>query len=115
MTRRRKKKKRREMTRNEKNKNELFKRGNYSLLRLHTIVNAAGPKGIPTFKLLGEIVGSRATYAQNIISCTARQGLIKRGEGEEPGPRQFAPIINSKTDKGVNSYKNNFFSPLAPI
>jgi hypothetical protein len=31
-----------------KNKNELFKRGNYSLLHLLTILNAAGDEGMPT-------------------------------------------------------------------
>jgi hypothetical protein len=30
----------------------LFKHGTYSLLRLLAIVNAAGPEGIPTLKLL---------------------------------------------------------------
>jgi hypothetical protein len=36
------------------------------MIRLLTIINAAGPEGIPTRKLLDEI-GSRAAFTQNFI------------------------------------------------
>jgi hypothetical protein len=81
-----------------RNDTNLFKRGNYSLLHLLAIVNAAGTEGIPTLKLLDEI-GSRATYTQNVIYKAKKAGLIKR----EPGPSehgQFAPMINTISDKG---------------
>lgn len=91
-----------EMTNIKKNNNrqqDLFKCGNYSLLRLLTILNAAGPQGIPTLKLLDEI-GSRATYTQRVINKAAKEGLIERKEGEPPGPGQFAPMINTITERG---------------
>jgi DNA-binding MarR family transcriptional regulator len=77
----------------------LFKRGNYSMLRPLTIVNAAGPAGLSTLQLLDEI-GSRATYTQNVITKAAKQGLIDRKQGEQPGPGQFRPVLNVITDKG---------------
>jgi hypothetical protein len=80
-------------------KEDLFKRGNYSLLRLLSIVYAAGPEGIPTLKLLDEI-GSRATYTQNVIIKAYKLGLIDRKQGESPGPGQFKPVINTITEKG---------------
>lgn len=84
----------------------LFKRGNYSLLRLLVIVNAAGPQGIPTLKLLDEI-GSRASFTQNVIKKAEKQGLIKREEDAPPGPGQFAPMINSLTEKGKEFLQQN--------
>jgi hypothetical protein len=76
----------------------LYKRGNYSLLRLLTILNAAGPEGMSTLRLLDEI-GSRATYTQNVIDKAKKEGLIKREIGEsEHG--QFPPIFNTITHKG---------------
>lgn len=87
------------MKKNNKKNELLFKRGNYSLLRLLSILNAAGPKGMPTVRLL-DAIGSRATYTQNVITKAAKQGLIDRKLWEEPGPGQFAPVINTITDKG---------------
>jgi hypothetical protein len=91
------------MTRKKKQQQQqetfLFKRGNYSMLRLLSIVYAAGPEGIPTRKLLDEI-GSRATYTQNVITKAAKQGLITRKLGEPPGPGQFQPVYNTITSKG---------------
>ena len=94
MRKRRKKK-------NKKNKNELllFKRGNYSLLRLLTLLSAAGPKGMPTSELLDKI-GSRSTYTQNVIIRAYKQELIERKLGEKPGPGQFSPKYNIITTKG---------------
>lgn len=77
----------------------IFKRGNYSLLRLLSIVNAAGPQGISTLKLLDKI-GSRATYTQNVINRATKEGLIKRMPGKQPGPGQFPPVYNKITNKG---------------
>lgn len=78
---------------------DLFKRGNYSLLRLLTIVNAAGPEGIPTRKLLDEI-HSHDTYTQRVLDRAQKQGLIERVKGERPAPGQFPPIYNIITDRG---------------
>jgi len=77
----------------------LFKRGNYSLLRLLVIVNTAGPSGITTRKLLDEI-RSHDTYTQRVLDKAQKQGLIERVKGEPPGPGQFPPIFNVITDKG---------------
>lgn len=71
-----------------------FKCGNYSLLHVLSIVYAAGPEGIPTRKLLDEI-GSHATYTRNMIIKAYKLGLIDRKLGEEPGPGQFVPVINT--------------------
>jgi hypothetical protein len=51
----------------------LFKRDNYSLLRLLMIVNAAGPDGITTHKLLDEM-RSHDTYTQRVLDRAQKQG-----------------------------------------
>ena len=77
---------------------DLFRRGNYSLLRLLTIVNAAGPDGITTRKLLDEI-RSHDTYTQRVLDKAKDLELIERVRGEsEYG--QFPPIFNVITAKG---------------
>jgi DNA-binding MarR family transcriptional regulator len=77
---------------------DLFKRGNYSLLRLLTIVNAAGPEGITTRKLLDKI-GSHDTYTQRVLDKAKDLGLIERVTGEsEHG--QFPPVSNIITAYG---------------
>ena len=86
---------------------DLFKRGNYSMLRLLMIISAAGADGIPTRKLLDEI-GSHATYTQKIIYKAQKLGLIKRKLGEETGPGQFRPISNVLTDKGRQLLQSQF-------
>src|ERR671918_2816176 len=82
-----------------KEQTDLFKRGNYSLLRLLSILSAAGEKGMPTLKLLDEI-GSHATYTQNIITKAHKAGLITRELGEPPVAGQFAPVYNTITPEG---------------
>ena len=77
----------------------LFKRGNYSLLRLLTIVNAAGSSGITTRKLLDEI-RSHDTYTQRVLDRAQKQGLIEREKGEPPAPGQFPPVYNIITERG---------------
>jgi DNA-binding MarR family transcriptional regulator len=77
----------------------LFKRGNYSLLRLLTIVNAAGPDGIRTRKLL-DTIGSHDTYTQRVLDRAQKQGLIERVKGESPAPGQFLPVYNIITERG---------------
>jgi hypothetical protein len=77
---------------------DLFKRGNYSMLRLLTILNAAGPAGLPTRKLL-DTIGSHDTYTQRVLDRAKDLELIERVTGEsEHG--QFPPIFNLITDKG---------------
>jgi hypothetical protein len=78
---------------------DLFKRGNYSMLRLLSILSAAGDSGMPTLKLL-DTIGSHATYTQNIITKAYKLGLITREVGEPPVAGQFAPTINTITAKG---------------
>lgn len=76
----------------------LLQRGNYSLLRLLTIINAAGSKGITTLTLLDEL-GSRADRINAIIREAEKLELIERKEGEsEHG--QFPPVYNMITEKG---------------
>jgi DNA-binding MarR family transcriptional regulator len=107
LRRRRKKKRRiergvREMTQSRAAKHQdvsdLFKRGNYSLLRLLTIVNAAGPEGITTRKLL-DTIGSHDTYTQKVLDKAKDLKLIERVPGEsEHG--HFPPIYNVITERG---------------
>ncbi|MDQ3967150.1 MAG: hypothetical protein M3275_01995 [Thermoproteota archaeon] len=52
-----------------------------------------------TLRLLDEI-GSRATYTQNVIDKAYKQGLDRKLV-EEPGPGQFAPVINTIMIGGV--------------
>jgi DNA-binding MarR family transcriptional regulator len=85
---------------------DLFKRGNYSLLRLLTIVNAAGPSGITTRKLLDKI-RSHDTYTQRVLDRAQKQGLIERVKGERPAPGQFPPIYNIITDRGKQLLQNH--------
>lgn len=84
---------------------DLFKRGNYSLLRLLKIVNAAGPEGITTRKLLDEI-RSHDIYTQRVLDRAQKQGLIERVKGERPAPGQFPPIYNIITDRGKQLLQN---------
>ena len=82
-----------------------FKRGNYSLLRLLLIVNAAGPSGIPTRKLLDEI-GSHDTYTQRVLDRAKKQGLIQRVKRERPASGQFPPVYNIITERGKKFLQN---------
>ena len=85
---------------------DLFKRGNYSLLRLLVIVNTAGPEGIKTRKLLDEI-RSHDTYTQRVLDKAQKQGLIERVKGEPPAPSQFPPVYNIITDRGKQLLQNH--------
>ncbi len=86
---------------------DLFKRGNYSLLRLLTIVNTAGPEGITTRKLL-DTIGSHDTYTQRVLDRAKDLKLIERVTGEsEHG--HFAPIFNIITDKGRRLLQEQLF------
>jgi|SRR5918996_78970 DNA-binding MarR family transcriptional regulator len=88
------------------NNTNLFKRGNYSMLRLLTIVNAAGPNGITTRKLLDEI-RSHDTYTQKVLDKAKDLELIERKTGESKHGH-FKPVYNKITDKGkklLNSQK----------
>jgi DNA-binding MarR family transcriptional regulator len=85
---------------------DLFKRGNYSLLRLLVIVNAAGPSGITTRKLLDEI-RSHDTYTQRVLDRAQKQGLIERVKGEAPASGQFSPVFNIITDRGKQLLQNH--------
>ena len=78
---------------------DLFKRGNYSLLRLLAIVNSAGPNGITTRKLLDEI-HSHDTYTQRVLDRAQKEGLIERVKGEPPAAGQFPPVYNIITERG---------------
>jgi hypothetical protein len=74
------------------------KRGDMGLLRLLIAVNAAGPEGIATYKLLHQLGSTH--HAKTFVARAQREGLIERKEGEPPAPGQFAPVINIITDKG---------------
>jgi hypothetical protein len=77
----------------------LLQYGNYSLLRILSILNNAGEDGITTLMLLDEL-GSRANRINDIIAAAEQLKLIERIEGEQPSPGQFTPIFNAITDKG---------------
>jgi DNA-binding MarR family transcriptional regulator len=85
---------------------DLFKRGNYSLLRLLVIVNAAGPNGITTRKLLDKI-RSHDTYTQRVLDRAQNQGLIERVKGEPPALGQFSPVYNIITERGKKLLQNH--------
>lgn len=76
----------------------LLQRRNYSLLRLLTIINAAGSNGITTLKLLDEL-GSRADRINAIIRKAEEEKLIERIEGPSEKGR-FSPILNKLLPKG---------------
>jgi DNA-binding MarR family transcriptional regulator len=75
----------------------LFRRGNLGLLRLLIAVNAAGPDGIATYKLLHQLGSTH--HAKAFIARAEKEGLIIRETGEsEHG--QFPPVYNKLTEKG---------------
>ena len=90
------------MVRNKANRSEtldLFRRGNVGLIRLLMIINNAGPDGkISTVKLF-EQFGSTG-YGQTLLKRAEKAGLIRREDGEEPGPGQFSYKFNIITEKG---------------
>ena len=94
--------KQQEKEKKNKNKNyndeiDLFARGNVGLARLLVAVNAAGPQGISTNKLLEQLNSSN--HAQAFIKRAAKKGLIERIEGKsEHG--YFAPTMNIITQRG---------------
>jgi hypothetical protein len=91
----------------------LLQYGNYSLLRILTILNAAGSDGITTLALLDQI-GSRANRINDIIDAAEHLKLIERVEGEPPGPGQFPSIFNVITDKGRRLLQEQLLNQLAP-
>ncbi|HKG71046.1 MAG TPA: hypothetical protein VKA87_04050 [Nitrososphaeraceae archaeon] len=76
----------------------LLQRGNYSLLRLLFILNAAGADGLTTVMLL-EQMGSKADRMNAIIRKAQELKLIERVRGESKHG-QFPRIYNVITDKG---------------
>jgi hypothetical protein len=74
------------------------KRGDMGLLRLLIAVNAAGPEGIATYKLLHQLGSTH--HAKAFLKRAEREGLIERPIGEPPGPGQFRPRYNILTEKG---------------
>ena len=75
----------------------LFRRGNVGLARLLVAVNAAGPQGISTNKLLEQLNSSH--HAQAFIRRAAKEGLIERFTGEsEHG--YFPKVYNRLTERG---------------
>jgi hypothetical protein len=83
-----------------------LRRGNMGLLRLLIAVNAVGPSGISTYKLLKQL-GS-TNHAQAFIARAKREGLIGRNEGEPPGPGQFPPMFNIITEHGKDLLLSQF-------
>jgi hypothetical protein len=85
-----------------KNKNhneeiDLLARSNLGLVRLLVVVNAAGPQGISTNRLLQQLNSSN--HAQAFIRRAAKKGLIERIEGKsEHG--HFAAVYNKLTERG---------------
>jgi hypothetical protein len=75
----------------------LLKRGNLGLLRLLIAVNAAGPEGISTYKLLHQL-GS-TNHAKAFIRRAHKAGYIKRKELEREGGH-FPQVYNYITDRG---------------
>jgi hypothetical protein len=75
----------------------LFRRGNVGLARLLIAVNAAGPQGISTVKLLQQLNSSN--HAQAFLRRAAKEGLIERIEGESKHGH-FKPVYNRITEKG---------------
>ncbi len=83
----------------------LLQRGNMGLLRLLIAVNAVGPKGIATYKLLEQLGSTH--HAKAFITRAEREGLIERVKGEPPAPGQFPPIYNIITDRGKQLLQNH--------
>jgi len=90
----------------------LLQYGNYSLLRILTLLNNAGEDGITTLMLLDKL-GSRANRINDIIAAAERLKLIERIEGEPPAPGQFTPIFNVITDKGRRLLQEQLLSKSA--
>jgi DNA-binding MarR family transcriptional regulator len=83
----------------------LLQRGNYSLLRILSILNSAGADGLTTMVLL-EQLGSKADRITAIIRTAQEMKLIERIPGEsEHG--QFPPICNKITERGKQLLQNN--------
>ena len=83
----------------------LLQRGNYSLVRILSILNSAGGDGLPTLALLDEL-GSKADRINAIIRTAQEMKLIERIPGEsEHG--QFPPICNKITERGKQLLQNN--------
>jgi DNA-binding MarR family transcriptional regulator len=86
----------------------LLQRGNYSLLRLLSILNSAGADGLPTLALL-ETLGSKADRMNAIIRTAEEMELIERIPGKsEHG--QFPPIYNKITERGKQLLQNHLSS-----
>ena len=84
---------------------DLLKRGNIGLLRLLIAVNAAGPKGIATYKLLHQLGSTH--HAKTFIARAEREGLIERPYGEPVRPGQFRPRYNVITEHGKQLLQNH--------
>ena len=84
---------------------DLLKRGNIGLLRLLIAVNAAGPKGIATYKLLDQLGSTH--HAKAFIARAEREGLIERPYAEPARPGQFRPRYNVITKHGKQLLQNH--------
>jgi hypothetical protein len=80
-----------DVSRDENGNNSLLKRGSYVMPRLLVTINAAGPEGIPTRRLLDQI-GTHAIYTKKVIDRAEREGYISHMEGEPLGPGKF-PLV----------------------
>jgi hypothetical protein len=76
----------------------LFRRGNITLARLLLTVSDAGSAGISTMNLFRQL--GTTGYGQTTLRRAVKEGLIKRKEGDPPGPGQFPPVFNTITEKG---------------
>jgi DNA-binding MarR family transcriptional regulator len=84
----------------------LLQYGNYSLLRILSILNTAGPDGVTTLRLLEEL-GSKASRINDIIAALEKLELIERIEGEPHAAGQFPPVYNIITDRGKQLLQNH--------
>lgn len=84
----------------------LLQYGNYSLLRILSILNTAGENGFTTRRLLEEL-GSKASRVNDIIATLEKLELIERIEGEPGGPGRFPSVYNFITERGKQSLQNH--------
>jgi DNA-binding MarR family transcriptional regulator len=82
----------------------LLQRGNFTMLRMLSVIASTGANGITT-RALHEQLGTHSDRMNAIIRKAHELGYIDRIRGEPPGPGQFRPVYNRITEKGKRAMK----------